>query len=329
MHHIPFLMQQGPVLGGLARIVYQSLTARGPEPGPGTVLAPGPELEETVAPRSRSLVAAYVRHVGGEPGQYRTVLPFHLYPQWAFPILGRALEHVPFDLITMVNAGTEVTINQMLPADVPLRLRARLEETDINERRARFRLRLVTGTDAEPRALEVRQTAVILLSRKEEAGGAARKGRPDGQARPGGDRARPGHEPGLGAKPRSRPRVPARVREVGRFRAGSRAGLDFAMLTGDINPLHWLKPYARAMGHPRPIMHGFALFARVVEILNRRLYSGDIHRIKNIAVRLARPLGLPADVGVFIDARGGLFAGTAPAGPAFLTGSFNTDLETA
>jgi acyl dehydratase len=254
-----------------------------------------------VAPRSRSLVAAYVRHVGGEAGQYRTALPFHMYPQWGFPILGRALDHVPFDLVTLVNAGSEVTVHERLQNDVPLVLRARLEQTDVSEQRVKFRLRLTTGTERAPLALEVRQTAVVLLRRPV-----------------GADRA----QPTLARKPR--PRVPAGVREVGRFRVGPRAGLDFALLTGDINPLHWLGPYARAMGHPRPILHGFALLARAVEVLHRRLFSGDVHRIKQLAVRFTRPLRLPADVGVFVDADGGLFVGMAPSGPAYLTGSFDT-----
>jgi hypothetical protein len=290
---VTHLLQQGPVLGGLARIVYKSL-ARRETPG-GAITSPGPELEACVPPRSRSLVAAYVRHVGGEPSQYKTELPFHLYPQWGFPLLTRALEHLPYDLLKMLNAASEVTIHHPLPGDVPLLLRARLEEADVTERHAKLILRLVTGTRETPEAMVVRQTAIIPLARPEK-----------------------------GANKKTKPRVPADVRQVGRFRVGPRSGLDFAMLTGDINPLHWLKPYARAMGHPRPILHGFSLLARTVETLNRKLYAGDIHKIKRLAVRFTRPLRLPADVGVFIEAGGGLYAGTAPSGPAYLTGSFDT-----
>jgi acyl dehydratase len=295
-----YLFQQGPVLGGLAKIIYRSLT--GPRDKPFEV--PGPELEAVVPPRQRSMIMAYVRHVGGEPGQYKTVLPFHLYPQWGFPLLARAVEHVPYDLIKMLNAASEVTIHEPLPNDLPLMLKARLQEAEINERRAKLTLHLTTGTKKTPRAMEVHQTGIIPLVKPQK---------------------------GNSAPPRKRfkPRVPEDVREVGRFRVGPRSGLDFAMLTGDINPLHWLPPYAKAMGHPRPILHGFSLLARTVEILNRKLYSGDIHKIKQLAVRFRRPLRLPADVGVFVQAEGGLYAGTAPSGPAYLTGSFNTKPQSA
>ena len=51
----------------------------------------------------------------------------------------------------------------------------------------------------------------------------------------------------------------------------SRAGLEFAFLTGDFNPVHWVRRYARAAGFASPILHGFAMMARTMESLGRTL----------------------------------------------------------
>lgn len=41
----------------------------------------------------------------------------------------------------------------------------------------------------------------------------------------------------------SRPTVPADAREIGRLELAGRAGFEFACLTGDFNPVHWIAPY--------------------------------------------------------------------------------------
>ena len=122
-------LHQGPVLAALVRTALAALN-----PGRSSAIltspptTPGPEHHETVAPRPARLVHDYLRHVGGDPAWYRGQLPFHLYPQWGFPILSRTLAGLPSrDLIRVLNGGCGVTINGGLPAREPLQLRARLE----------------------------------------------------------------------------------------------------------------------------------------------------------------------------------------------------------
>ena len=92
--------------------------------------------------------------------------------------------------------------------------------------------------------------------------------------------------------------VPADAREVSRFYFGPRAGLTFALLTGDFNPVHWAPAYARAAGFATPILHGFAMMARALDGLERGLYAGATDRIRTIDVKFKRPLILAHGVGV-------------------------------
>jgi acyl dehydratase len=293
-------LSQGPVLATLARTILAAVTQKPTSTPPQT---PGVERTEIVPPRPNRLVRDYIRHVGGDPGWYRGRLPFHLYPQWGFPLLSRCLADLPFDLLKVLNAGCGVTINRPLPAGEPLRLRARLERVDTSsERRVILFQSLQTGTNAYPDALVVEQRIIIPL-----AGSG------------GGEQQRTRKE---------KPRVPRGVHQVGRFNVRPGSGLEFAYLTGDFNPLHWLRPYARVAGHPRPIAHGFSTLARAIEVLNRNLWAGDAGRLQALDLRFTRPLHPPADVGVYIDDAGGLFVGAAPDGPVYISGSFTASLLT-
>ena len=119
------------------------------------------------------------------------------------------------------------------------------------------------------------------------------------------------------------PRVPEDAREIAFWNIPVSAGLDFAKLTGDFNPIHWIPPAARAAGFKNVILHGFATLARAIEGMNRALFAGDPSRLATIDVRFTRPLVLPAKVGLYV--RGDeIFVGSAKGGPANLVGTFTT-----
>jgi acyl dehydratase len=83
--------------------------------------------------------------------------------------------------------------------------------------------------------------------------------------------------------------------------------------------VHWLSPYARALGFRGTILHGFATMARAMEGLNRALFAGAVDRIRSFDVRLTRPLVLPARVGLYLDGQN-VHVGDAPGGPEYLRG---------
>jgi hypothetical protein len=284
------VIHQGPSLGALGRV---ALSALGRKPGPAAApTAPGPWIEAQLAPRPASLVEDYLRYLGADPSWYRGRVPPHLFPQWSFPLSARVLAGLPYPLERVMNAGCRIEVRAPLPAGAPLLLRARLESVDDDGRRAILTQRVVTGTSSAPDALVADLRVYVPLARGGRSG------------------------------ERVRPSVPSGAREIAFFGLPADAGLKFAALTGDFNPIHWLTPYARASGFGACILHGFATLARGLAAVERRLLAGDPTRLAWVDARFTRPLLLPARVGVYVTPEGGLFVGDAPGGGAYLEGHF-------
>ncbi|HHO52423.1 MAG TPA: hypothetical protein ENK18_16525 [Deltaproteobacteria bacterium] len=282
-------LRQGPVVRALLSTGIAAV--RGSRPT--HVELPSPALRQTVAPRPQELIRDYVRHCGGDPSWYRGIVPAHLFPQWGFPLLARNLHQIPYDVRKVLNGGCRIEVHRPLPAGERLVLEAVLEDIDDNGRRAVLKNRLTTGTTSTPGAITAWMYAIVPLPRA----------------------------PGAPGVKKERPRVPVDAVERGRFQLTPQHAVDFAVLTGDFNPIHWLRPYARMAGFESTILHGFATLAYAIEALNHNRFSGDVRSLRTIDVRFTRPLILPATVGLYV--RGDeLFVGTAPGGPAHLTGTF-------
>lgn len=288
------LLEQGPGVRALLRTGVSALwrVPHGPPPA-----APGPWLESELPPRSTALVAAYLRHVGGDPAAYRGHLPPHLFPQWGFALAARALRGAPYPLARVMNAGCRIRVQAPLPAGEPLRVRARIESIDDDGRRALIAQRIVTGTRSAPDALDAELRAYVPLP------GRARTARDD-----------------EGAPSRARPRVAMDARRMETLEAGPRAGWEFATLTGDVNPVHWIPAYARASGFRTCILHGFSTMARALEAVVRHELGGEPRRLAFAEVRFTRPLLLPARTAVHITPAREIFVGDAPGAEAYLVG---------
>jgi hypothetical protein len=243
---------------------------------------PGPWLDAELAPRSPELVRDYIEHVGGDPAAYPGEVPAHLFPQWGFPLLMRALRQLPYPYARAVNAGCRIEAHARIPAGEPLLLRARVESVDDDGRRALITQRLVTGTVTQPEAMTAWLRVHIPLGERGPRGAA-----------------------------KARPEVPADAMPLATLPLDTRAGLAFALLTGDMNPIHWIAPYARIAGFSSTILHGFATLARTIEVLRR---DGPSRAgLQTIDVRFTKPLVLPALVSVYTRADGGVWVGGRPA----------------
>lgn len=295
------VLRQGRVVAAMGETVLHSLLRRLEriDPAPGKLVLPGPELSAAVAPVGRGLVRDYVRHLEGDPRAYDGLVPAHLFPHWAFPLLARTLRALPFPLLEVVNGGCRLEVKGPLPVAVPLQVRAWLENVEDDGQRALLRQRVLTGPPSMPDAVSAEIFAVVATRPRQGPRGGT------GDARPRKERAR----------------VPVAAREVGRWRVGRDAGWEFAMLTGDFNPVHWSQRYARLLGFDRAILHGFATMARAIEGLNRAVFAGAADRLRVVDVRFTRPLSLPAQVGLYLEGSN-VFVGDAPGGPAYLLGTF-------
>jgi acyl dehydratase len=306
-HQLPVLAS----LGGTAMAAVRQQLFNGGAAAGAMPSLPSPEIRMTLQPRAPDLVRDYVRHVGGDPGSYRNTIPPHLFPQWGFPLAAKTLRGLPYPMARVLNGGCRLEINSPLPLGEPLDVSARLVDIDDNGRRAVLKSRIVTGTRGDPEALVGLMYAIVPLGGGKGNGAAGGASNPAESARP--------------AK-KERARVPQDARELGYWKLPANAGLAFAMLTGDFNPVHWVPPYARASGFRSTILHGFSTMARAIEGLNRGLFAGDTTRLRSFDCKFTRPLLLPNTVGLYVDGAD-VYVGDAPGGSAYLTGSFTTDSE--
>jgi acyl dehydratase len=299
------VLSQGPVLKTLAGVALSAIRqARNGTPQQGGALptTPGEEFTTTIKPLPPGLLKDYIRHVGGDPSAYKGVVPAHLFPQWGFPLAAKTLQGLPYPMFKVLNGGCRLEVSGQLPAGKPLRARARLEDIDDNGRRAVIHQKVVTGTDAEPDLVTGHLYAIVPLG-----------GPKNGESKTSnGSR-----------EPKERARVPQDAEEIQRWRLRADAGLDFAKLTGDFNPVHWIPPYAKAFGFRNTILHGFSTMARAIEGVQRGLFSGSTRVIQTFDVQFTKPLVLPAKVGLYVRDHE-VFVGDAPGGPAYLKGTFET-----
>ncbi|MGB1016150.1 MAG: MaoC/PaaZ C-terminal domain-containing protein [Nannocystaceae bacterium] len=300
------IFHQGPViasLGGTALAALRQHFGQGPS---APISTPSPEIRATLPPRPKQLIRDYVRHVGGDPSAYRKTVPAHLFPQWGFALAAQTLVGIPYPMARVLNGGCRLEIRSPIPQGEPLEVVAQLRDIDDNGRRAVLHQTVVTGTASAPDALTAHLYAIVPLSSK---------GKSSGTAKP----KRAKKPPVL---------VPAGATELAFWKLSADAGLAFAMLTGDFNPVHWVRPYARMFGFRSTILHGFSTMARAIEGLSRGAFAGSTRKLSSIDVKFTRPLVLPAKVGLYIhesDAGKQVFVGDCAGGPAYLVGTYTLD----
>jgi acyl dehydratase len=285
------LVHQRSMLVSLGNVAVDSVLDRF-KPAPRAGAVPGPELSARVAAPPNALIDDFLKHVGADPSRYAGVVPPQLFPQWGLPLALKALRGCGFPLVKMINGGCRLESNAPLRRGEELTVRARLTSVNRDGRRAVLCQRVVTEQPGAPNALVAEVYGIVRES-------AARAPAAQGTRQPA--------------------YLPASARKLQDWTLEREAGLDFALLTGDFNPLHWLLPYARAMGFASTILHGFAAMARAYSGLERVLSP---QRLSMLDVRFVRPITLPARVSLYVDGER-VFVGTADE-PVYVTGSFES-----
>jgi acyl dehydratase len=311
-----FLWHQAPVIAAFGRTALSAVSRRLSGAAATPIDMPGPWLEQTIKPRDRELVRCYVRHVGGDPSAYKHHVPPHMFPQWGFALATKTLLDVDYPLQKALNAGCRIDIHAPLPMGEALHVKARIESIDDNGRRALIRQKVITGTRDEPEALVAHMYTLVPLAQ-----GESKRAPADGAANGAAKK-----------KPRERARVPQDARELGFWRLGPSAGLEFAKLTGDFNPVHWVPAYAKAFGFRNTILHGFSTMARAMEGVQKNLLCGATDRIRSFDVKFTSPLVLPARVGLYlagdvISDSTAVFVGDGLGGRAYLHGTLQIDSD--
>lgn len=283
------LRYQWPVITTIGKVLGNKLIK--PKPTGSIPTLPSKTIVENIGPRNPDLVHDFIVHTGGDPKENEGLVPFHMFPQWTFPTLGKINLDLPYDFSKIINLGCRAQVNGPLRREEGLRLTGQIESVDDDGTRAIITNKLVTETPSSPKALVVQQYAMIPLASK------------------------PKKKHSKEVK-----RVPATAKTINYIDLSKTSGLEFAFLTGDVNPLHWLTPWARSIGFEGSILHGFSGMSRTIEALvnhNPETYNS----YGEWDFRFTAPIPLPCKVGVFIDGSS-FYLGAARGGKAYLIGSF-------
>lgn len=224
--------------------------------------------EFEVAPMPDELVNRYLVWCGADPARYPGILPPHLVSRWGMTAFARLTGQTRFPLLGVLNQGARIEEVHPLPRGESFRVRAVTIAIDEEPNRYRIHNRVVAGTRAHPESIVVDSIAAV-----------PRGGRPKSAA--------------------AASRVEPEFRTIARWDAPPRTGLDFALLTGDFNPIHWFSPIADRTGFRGTIMHGFGTLARAYEGIRNEGTT-----ITAIDARFVRPLPFPhrgVDVQVAVD----------------------------
>jgi hypothetical protein len=252
---LSMLLEQGPMIRTLARVLL--LSAR-PSIRPSNNPTSFPVVKRSVAAPSRRLVRHYAAWCGAPPGRYSANLPPHLFSQFALPVFSVQLEMTRYPMLAVINQGCAVSIRRKIAMGTGLRLSASVAEIEEKDNRARVRQRLSVGTPSGGEAVSVDFHTTFILERSSS-----------------------------GRTPPPEPSAP--LEPVASWNARGSDGLQFGLLTGDLNPIHWFGPIARRSPFKGKVMHGFGMFARSYEVLQNA--TGETIRFAD--VRFVRPARLP------------------------------------
>jgi acyl dehydratase len=115
---------------------------------------------------------------------------------------------------------------------------------------------------------------------------------------------------GRGTDTGSRPSPPPPLpepdwRELTGWSLGGSHGRRYALVSGDVNPIHLSRLGARLFGFERPILQGFCTEAMIAHALIEHLLGGEPRALRKLAIRFAAPLALPASTLLQVTATGG------------------------
>lgn len=88
---------------------------------------------------------------------------------------------------------------------------------------------------------------------------------------------------------------------IHRVSLGRHHPLRYALLSGDINPVHLLSVTSRPFGFPQPILHGFCLKSIIIHALVRSAGGGDLSSIRRLRLRFRSPVCPPTTLEIQVQ----------------------------
>lgn len=263
MNRVPkaLIFEQGTMLKSFASLIGREVLSFG-------VPANNPEHFDMVTTPlnlpSQRLIDHYIYWSGAGIFPYSKQVPPHLFFQLVMPKCIEQLKKTCYALSRIVNLGCTMTMHSPIPYDAELSAQIRIKRLRESMGRARIVQHIDIFIAEDELALELEIHTLLPMEVPTESTGTARK--------------------------QKKPAVPqANYEELGSWCAQPWDGGDFALLTGDFNPIHWSNLAGRRSPFGGKVLHGFGTFVRSFELLQSQLGR----KAKHIDVRFTAPLQLP------------------------------------
>jgi hypothetical protein len=211
---------------------------------------PGELVEVEVPAVPQNILDEYARWTTGNSTEVGSVPP-HLFPQWTFPPMIRALSALPFPMTAVLNQGCRLEVHGPLPVGEPMQCTAQLVGVEREQTKIKITTKITTGTRTAGPACTALVYAVVPQPRSSSSSSSGGGG--GGGAGSSGDRSS-----GNVKETREPATVPAGAECVGVHALSGSSGRHYAFLSGDFNPIHWITPAAKAAGFRSCILHGCA-----------------------------------------------------------------------
>lgn len=261
----------------------------------------------------RALLKDFMRVTKADPTHFRTLdgtpfVPPTYYVTWAMAALADAIVKldIPYNYSRVLHSASSVTYARPWLVDEVAFFTSRVSQIDDNERRAKIRVEGVV-TERDAHGPEIFTQAMELHVPK-----AAPK-----------DKSKKRPEP---------PIIDGAMRPLAELKMPRDLGTQYALVSGDFNPVHWARPAAKAMGFRSTFVQGYCTKAMAAHMIVRHLLRGAGDRLVSLKVEFRKPVLLPARISVFIGeprvssdgiAERSLAIGKALEGEAYVTGSFS------
>ncbi|KXX67392.1 MaoC/PaaZ C-terminal domain-containing protein [Flammeovirga sp. SJP92] len=250
-----YLLQQGPMLYVVGRTFVQTIL---PFLKKTSGSASGLQTK-TVSPPSKELQEVYKEWTGASKGRYNG-LPPHLLSQYGLSFGLNVLNQLKYPLAKIINQGVEIKTYKTISGNHKIDLKTEILSVDEENGRAKVQQKMLIYEQGAL-CIKVHLFVSFIIGRKNKSN--TKKSEQENFT----------------------------YRSIGKWRVHKNAGFEFGVLTGDLNPLHWVDFIAKATPFKGTILHGFGMYAKVYEMLQNSLDTN----LKMMGVKFIKPVKLPSE----------------------------------
>ena len=204
-----YLKYHGPNIYGMFS---QGLISALPSLSNKQIETPTAPVHRTLPAVPEELVAAYAKWTGAPADRYVGVIPPHMFSYWGMALVAELTGKAPYNLLSVLNQGCRVQTHELLPIGEKIQVSGHLASIENDGRRVRIATHLEAHTKSASKGQTMDVMAAVPIA--------------------GGKKKSPA---------KNTPKEP-KFETVGSWSASADDGVNFALLTGDFNPIHTLWP---------------------------------------------------------------------------------------